>query len=235
MKNPGPEEQIDDIHKSFESIWEVLRGIPVCEVPLHMCDPKQLDVREGDFDEHVALQPAAMSYFVSLKQAAEMQLDRTKGAYDRWRKRTWLTVKRSLEQEKAGKVTLDEIEATLHRDYEKQIDEWQDRIAECQRKYASVASWFEGWRQKSFSIREHANAVPSEMCASPHISGPSNQGGGTESRAPRPQAPKARSGPTSYRQRREEFARVKSMIGRGQKAPTPAAPNSTGESKENEQ
>lgn len=137
-------------------------------IPLESADPRLLDVREAGLDEHVALQPAAIAYFGSLKKEAVRQLDALKRAYDRDTKR-WYALAKSKAKANDSKATVADIEAQLIIDNDKAIEQWEDRLRAAQQQLDLIDVWYEAWKQKSFSIKEYANLVAEELYQNPHL------------------------------------------------------------------
>lgn len=141
---------IENIQKTMNELGDVeLSG-----VSLESCDGKLLDVGEYDLDRHVAVQPAAIAYFGSLKKEASRRLGSLKKAYERWEKKKYAEAKIAALSGTQTKATVADIEARYIVDNEKDIEKWENQIEKAQHEYDTLDSWYEAWRQKSFSIRE---------------------------------------------------------------------------------
>lgn len=148
---------IENISDACDGMGEVeLSGIS-----LESADPRLLDVTHMDLDRHVAMQPAAMAYYGSLLKDASRRLGAMKRAYERWEKKKYAEAKASLAAG-TGKSTVADIEARFITDNEPEIEKWESQLEKLQFEYDTMNVWFEAWRQKSFSIREHANITEDE-------------------------------------------------------------------------
>ena len=151
------------------SVIENIRGtmddlgqVELSGVKLESCDGNLLDVGEYDLDRHVAVQPAAIAYFGSLKKEASRRLGAIKRAYDRWQKRKYAEAKAAALSGTQTKPTVADIEARYIVDNEKEIEKWEDQVEKAQMEYDTLDSWYEAWRQKSFSIREYVEVDEDE-------------------------------------------------------------------------
>ena len=148
---------IERIAESCEEMGEVeLAGIK-----LESADPRLLDVTHMDLDTHVAMQPSAMAYYGSLLKDAARRLAALKRSYDRWEKKKYAMAKVSLASG-TGKNTVADIEARFIVDNEPEIEKWERQIERLQFEYDTMSVWFEAWRQKSFSIGQHADITEDE-------------------------------------------------------------------------
>lgn len=165
---------IVNIAAACEKMGEIQLG----GIKLETADAALLDVSQFDLDTHVAAQPSAIAYYGSLKKEASRRLAALKRAYDRWQKKVYATAKASLGAG-TGKVNIGDIEARMVVDNEPQIEKWEADIEKAQFEFDTLDSWFEAWRQKSFSIREFASVDNEERYAGgPHMGGeePVDQG-----------------------------------------------------------
>jgi hypothetical protein len=159
-KQPQQKGVIDKIADSCDQMGDVdLAGIT-----LESADPRLLDVSHMDLDRHVAMQPAAMAYYGSLLKDAARRLAAYKRSYDRWEKKKYAEAKASLASG-TGKNTVADIEARFIVDNEAEIEKREKQMEKLQFEYDTLNVWFEAWRQKSFSIREHANITEDERWA----------------------------------------------------------------------
>jgi hypothetical protein len=148
---------IDIIADSCQSLGEVdLAGIA-----LETADPRLLDVSQMDLDRHVSMQPAAMAYYGSLLKDASRRLAAYKRSYDRWEKKKYAEAKASLASG-TGKSTVADIEARFIVDNEAEIEKREKQLERLQYEYDTMNVWFEAWRQKSFSISQHAGITEDE-------------------------------------------------------------------------
>lgn len=146
-------------------------------IPLEEADPAFLDVRELDFDDHVAMQPSAIAYFGMMKKEAQRMFAAIQRRHDRWRKRKFSETKIVVKNESDSKraPTIQDIEARLETDNEEEIQEQDKELGQAQERLDAVDVWYEALRQKSFSIREHASVLSDEFLSSPSIMKPNRE------------------------------------------------------------
>ena len=115
-----------------------------------------LNVSLGSLDEHVAMQPGAVAYFLSLKKAAKRRLDNAKSAYDRWEKKQYSLAKACVESGCTAKsyIKVEDVKARFVIDNEPEIIKWEKRLDGTRAEYDTLDVWCEAWKQKSFSMRE---------------------------------------------------------------------------------
>jgi len=158
---------VEKIILSCEKLGELELG----GIRLENGDPELLNVSEHDFDIHVAIQPAAIAYYGSLKKQALRRLTALQHQYERWEKKKYAEAKASLGAG-TGKLTLADIDARFVIDNEAEILKWEDQIDKLQLEFDTLDVWFDAWRQKSFSIREYAGIEEAERFnTNPSISG----------------------------------------------------------------
>ena len=202
---------VENIIKTCEELGMVeLNGIK-----LETADPALLDVTEMDLDQHVAMQPAAIVYYGTLRKEALRALDNCRKAYYRWQKKQYIDAKAVVDSRSSAKsaVRTEEIKAQILIDHEANIESWENRMDRLQREVDTLDNWYEGWRQKSFTIREHAKIEEDERWnASPHL------GGGSESLSSRKRsasdAPRSRTENVRRIMRERQDAKIASAEGK---------------------
>ena len=158
MANDTGNRVVERIAETCDNLGQVeLAGIKLEEA-----DPRLLDVSQLSFDQHVAMQPAAIAYFGVLRKEAARRLGRMEKAYDRWEKKQWAKAKAAFASG-AAKTTVDDIKARFVVDNEPDIEKWEDDIEKLQREKDTLDEWYEAWRQKSYSIREFADIEGDEI------------------------------------------------------------------------
>jgi len=156
-KQPVQKGIVDVIAESCQNMGDVdLAGIT-----LESADPRLLDVSHMDLDRHVAMQPAAIAYYGALLKDASRRLAAYKRAHDRWEKKKYAEAKASLASG-TGKSTVADIEARFIVDNEAEIEKREKQLEKLQYEYDTMNIWFEAWRQKSFSISQHAGITGEE-------------------------------------------------------------------------
>jgi hypothetical protein len=152
----GNEQTLSNIEKTFETLGMV----DVSGIKLEDAGYELLDITKLTTDIHVAIQSPAIAYYGSLKKEALRNLNSLKNYYERWSKKCYAKAKESLPT--SVKHTVADIEAKVVIDNEQEINEWEERIAQAQKEYDTLESWFEGWRQKSFSLKDCAKTDDEE-------------------------------------------------------------------------
>lgn len=156
-KQPVQKGIVDVIADSCQSMGDVdLAGIT-----LESADHRLLDVSHMDLDRHVAMQPAAIAYYGSLLKDASRRLAAYKRAFDRWEKKKYAEAKASLASG-TGKSTVADVEARFIVDNEPEIVKREKQLEKLQYEFDTMNIWFEAWRQKSFSIGQHAGITGEE-------------------------------------------------------------------------
>jgi hypothetical protein len=130
-------------------------------------DPRLFDVRDGDFDEHVAMQPSVMAYYGLLKKEAFRQLEYTKNQYEKWQKVKYQEAKNEIKSEK--KATIADIEAYVITNNKDEMNKWEEDLSKLQEHADTLEVYYDAWKQKSFSLREFALSRSDERRTSPHI------------------------------------------------------------------
>jgi hypothetical protein len=138
-----------------------LGSVDVGGIKLEEAVPALLDVTQLDLDIHVAIQPAAIAYYGTLKKEALRRLANLRRGYERWQKKKYAEAKASLGAG-TGKTTMADIEARFIIDNEADIVKWENQLDRAQAEFDTLDVWFEAWKQKSFSIREHAGIEETE-------------------------------------------------------------------------
>lgn len=128
-------------------------------VKLESADAKLLDVGALDLDRHVAMQPAAIAYYGAMRKEATRRLAMLKRENDRWEKKQWAMAKAAVLSGSTvqWKPTLADIEARFIADNEMEIEKREKYIDKAQDEVDTLESWYEAWRQKSFSLRDHVS------------------------------------------------------------------------------
>ena len=138
----------------FENVKQAIDGMGQVElsgIKLESADARLLDPGSLDLDRHVAMQPSAIAYYGAMKKEAGRRLASEKRLFDRWQKNHWAMAKESLN---TPKPTLADIEAKYIADNEEALKEWDARLDKVQEEADTLESWYDAWRQKSFSLRE---------------------------------------------------------------------------------
>ena len=152
-----------EVCRSIEQACQVAGALELNGVKLEEPTPAILDIREFDFDVHVAMQPAGTAYYNSLRREAARRLDALKKEFDIWRKKKMLAAKRALTAKRtASKPTKDDIEIRYTVDNEADIIKWNGRLQQRQKTLDDIESWCEAWKQKSFGMRDFSESHADE-------------------------------------------------------------------------
>ena len=144
---------VENITQSCENMGQ----IELVGIKLEEARPGLLDVSEMDFNKHVAAQPSAIAYYGVLRKEAHRSLSSLKRAFDRWQSKKWSEAKISvLSGASQYKPVKEDIQARFIVDNEKELEQWDNRLDKAQFEVDTIDSWYEAWRQKSFTIREWA-------------------------------------------------------------------------------
>ena len=146
---------IENVKKSIDGMGQVeLSGIK-----LESANVNLLNVDSLNLDQHVAMQPSAIAYYGAMKMEANRRLVMLKRSYDRWEKKQWALAKAAVLSGTTAqwKPTLADIEARFISDNEPEIEEREKRLDKAQEEADTLDSWYEAWRQKSFTLRDHVS------------------------------------------------------------------------------
>ena len=166
-----------DVIRNIIHTCEKLGEASLGGIKLEDADGSLLDVTKFTIDQHVAMQPSAIAYFGFLKRVTARKLARIVNEYDHWSKRKYAEAKASVEAGTSGKtnVKVEDVKSRLQTDNESKIKEWEARIDSAEEESDAVDSFFEAWKQKSFSIRETVSIEEDERFTSTSMSGNKEQ------------------------------------------------------------
>ena len=167
----------ENVKTTIDSMGQVeLSGIKLESADSRLLDPGSLDL-----DRHVAMQPSAIAYYGAMKKEASRRLANLKRSFDRWEKKQWALAKAAVMSGTTAqwKPTLADIEARYIADNEPAIQDWDDKIDKAQEEADTLESWYDAWRQKSFSLRESVSIDEDERFNSTSaVGGEGFSGGG---------------------------------------------------------
>jgi hypothetical protein len=149
---------ITAITSNIKQSCDDLGQIDLSGIKLEDAAPELLNVSEMNFDQHVALQPSAITFFGVLRKEIHRRYDAYKRSYDRWTKKMYATAKVAVTSgtQDSYKPTVADIEARFIVDNEKEIEKREKQLDKLRDEADTLDAWYEGWRQKSFTIREWA-------------------------------------------------------------------------------
>ena len=134
--------------------------MPISEIPIESADPSLLDIRYGDFNEHVAIQPSALAYFQVLHKTAERNLKKAKESFKKWKDNAWIDAKKRAKG--LGKSTVQDIETQLYIDNKAEIEKYEQKIDEAQFQVDTFGVYSEAWKQKGFVLLAKARMMQEE-------------------------------------------------------------------------
>lgn len=145
-----------DVIKNISETCVKLGEVQLAGIKLETADAALLDVTKFTIDQHVAMQPAAIAYYGTLKKEAARKLAVLERQYDRWQKRQYALAKAAVESGTSNRsqIKVEDIKARFVVDNETEIEKREVQIDRAQMEYDTLDSWYEAWKQKAFSIRE---------------------------------------------------------------------------------
>ena len=149
---------ITAITANIKQSCEDLGQIDLSGIKLEEAGAQLLNVSEMDFDQHVAIQPSAITFFGVLRKEVNRRVDAYKKSYDRWQKKMYAQAKIAVMSgtQDSYKPTVADVEARFIVDNEKEIEKREKQLEKLRDEADTIDAWYEGWRQKSFTIREWA-------------------------------------------------------------------------------
>lgn len=145
---------------------EQLGQVDLSGIKLESASPLLLNPSIGEIDEHVSMQPGAIAYYGSLLKESKRSLVSYKKSYERWERKKYAEAKVAANASSTNKCTVDDIKARYITDNETEIEKWEEGLDRLQMEADTLEVWYEAWRQKSFSIREHVNVTEDERWSS---------------------------------------------------------------------
>ena len=145
-----------DVVRNISETCVKLGDVQLAGVKLETADAALLDVTKFTIDQHVAMQPAAIAYYGTLKKEAARKLAVLERQHDHWQKRMYALAKAAVESGTSNKsqIKVEDIKARFIVDNEAELDKREAQLDRAQMEYDTLDSWYEAWKQKSFSIRE---------------------------------------------------------------------------------
>src|ERR1039457_3709070 len=148
---------IKKVASSVKTTLDSLGNVEMGGIRLDSPTPEMLDLNSLSMDIHVAMHPALVAYYGAVRRDAAMELAILKRAYERWHLKMWSESKvKACGGSQQYKPTVNDIEARLIVDHEKELEDWDERLEGAQTRLNDLESLFEALRQKSFALRDHA-------------------------------------------------------------------------------
>ena len=121
-------------------------------------DYRALMVTEENYLEHLRVQAAGMAYYGTLAKKAEREYD----ALDsKWKARygeMYATCSEDLAKS-MKRYGAKDIEALVRCRYQSEIEKWEKAVDEARERRDAIASYYEGWKAKGFSLNSMTSLV----------------------------------------------------------------------------
>lgn len=158
---------LSEVVKNVIDACEQLGEVEISGIKLDSADARLLDVGEMDLDRHVAIQASAIAYFGALKKEAGRRLAAIERSFERWQKKKYVDA-RAVAVKLVGKTCkVEDVKAQYILDNEPEIEKWDERVAKAQAEYDTLDVWYDAWKTKGFSLREHV-ALDNDERFTPH-------------------------------------------------------------------
>jgi hypothetical protein len=111
------------------------------------------------------MQPAAIAYYGAMLKEATRRHDMAKRAFERWEKRRMADAKVVVTNTTTlpkSSISPADIRAQFLIDNERELEDWDTRLDRLRFEEDTLESWYRAWREKSFSIHEHAGITEDE-------------------------------------------------------------------------
>jgi hypothetical protein len=159
---------VANVLENITATCDGLGDVSLSGIKLEEAHRDLLDISKGSLDQHVAMQPAAMAYFLVLKKAAKRRLANAESAQDRWQKKQYAQARAAVESGTTAKsaIKAEDVKARFIIDNEPEIIKWEKRVDKAQAESDTLDAWCEAWKQKSFSLREYVSIEEDERYSS---------------------------------------------------------------------
>lgn len=160
--------------KTLEAIKSACKNagdMNIMDIPLNSPKAELLNILIGNVDDHVVIQPAAIAYYGLVRKETEWSLRDEERDFEIWKKKKYQEAK-ELVMEKAStkKPTINDIESEFIRINEQELREREAVLAKLREQCDLMEVWYEAWKQKSYSNREHAQMKYDELYGKQDIS-----------------------------------------------------------------
>jgi len=156
---------LNTICKNILQANEVMAKKEIMGIPIETCDTRLLEITEENMDEHVSMQPIAIAFWGVCYKQALRKCERIKRDYEMWRRSKYAAAKDAIQ----GKCTIAEVEAKIEEANSAEIKTWNEQVDNAEDQADLLESWYKGWSQKGYSIKEHANIQMDESYATGSI------------------------------------------------------------------
>ena len=126
----------------------------ICGVDLETASADFLIINDNNIDEAVMMQPTAIAYFTACMSQAKRNLDRIEFEEEIWRKEKFTEINKN--HTGSSKLTKDAKEDKLVEMYKSELLDWYNKKQDAQQFFDNAESMYEGWKQKGYSLNQHA-------------------------------------------------------------------------------
>lgn len=168
---------LSEVAQKIVDVTENLGEVDLSGIRLDSVDPRLLDPGEMDLDRHVAVQASAIAYFGALKKEAGRRLAAVQRSYDRWQKKKYAEARVVAAKLTGAKSALkvEDVKAQYILDNEPEIEKWEKQLERAQQEYDTLDVWYEAWKTKGFSLREHVSMDNDERYSMTEVKGDDSQ------------------------------------------------------------
>ncbi|HRS26029.1 MAG TPA: hypothetical protein P5140_05750 [Methanofastidiosum sp.] len=138
-----------------------MEGLVVDECPKVVLLPSDLT----HVEEHLLKQSALYAFFSELYRQAREQLSILTEQFENWKAVTRRVVAEDLEVQKGRRVTLEDINSEMRVRYEKEFQEWSNKIREATQVVDKLKNWLDALKMKHDSLNSLAYLVSKERSA----------------------------------------------------------------------
>ena len=158
-------ENLEAVTAQIADTINSLGTVELSGIKLEEAKPELLDINSLNLDIHVAMQPAALAYYGQLRKDAMRRVADLKNKRERWGKAKYAEAKEACLRD-MPKATVADIEARVIIDNMDEIKSLDELEANAQQIFDTLDVWYEAWKQKGYSIREHISMELSERANS---------------------------------------------------------------------
>lgn len=158
-------ENLETVTAQIADTINSLGTVELSGIKLEEAKPELLDINSLNLDIHVAMQPAALAYYGQLRKDAMRRVADLKNKRERWGKAKYAEAKVACLRD-MPKATVADIEARVIIDNMDEIKSLDEMEANAQQIFDTLDVWYEAWKQKGYSIREHISMELSERANS---------------------------------------------------------------------
>ena len=148
---------MDNVEIFANRVADTMRSLGTVElsgIKLEEAKPELLNIQSLNLDVHVAMHPAALAYYGQLRKDAMRIVSELKNKRERWGKAKYAEAKAACLRD-MPKATVADIEARVITDNIDELNEMDAAESKAQQIFDTLDVWYEAWKQKGYSLREH--------------------------------------------------------------------------------